>query len=175
MILEGLTSERLYFRGLTKDDHQNFMPFFKDPEAMKYYHLNERPEVICENWISRQQDRYEKDGFGLCVLCDKENDIVVGQCGLLKQFVDGKEELEVGYGLLPSQWGKGYATESARRCIKYAFDNNWSESVISIIDINNESSKHVALRNAMRLIKKTSFKGYPVNIFSTDNKNWPFH
>ncbi len=174
MILEGMESNRLYFKNLVDEDFDDYMPFFSDPQAMKFYYLNDKPEVICKNWIAGQQKRYEKDGYGLYALREKESHVVVGQCGLLKQFVDGKEELEVGYGLLPAYWGKGYATEAARRCVKYAFDNNWSEDIISIIDVNNDNSKQVALRNGFSLLKKTTFKNINVNIFGTSKKSWPY-
>lgn len=34
-------------------------------------------------------------------LIHKETGIFIGQCGLLKQMVDGIDELEIGYSLLP--------------------------------------------------------------------------
>lgn len=43
----------------------------------------------------------------------------IGIRGLLKQIVDGKTEIEVGYRIDEAFWGKGYGTEAAEGCIKY--------------------------------------------------------
>ena len=53
-----------------------------------------------------------KNGLGLFVLIEKETGIRIGHAGLVKQEIDGKEEIEIGYWLLPQYWGKGYAREA---------------------------------------------------------------
>ena len=42
-------------------------------------------------------------------------------CGLLVQTVDGMQDLEIGYSVLPQYWHKGYATEAAKKCRESAF------------------------------------------------------
>ena len=54
-----------------------------------------------------------KNGLGLFVLIEKETGIRIGHAGLVKRQIDGKEEIEIGYWLLPQYWGKGYAREAA--------------------------------------------------------------
>jgi RimJ/RimL family protein N-acetyltransferase len=59
---------------------------------------------------------------------------------------EGWPGTEVGWGLLPNAWGKGYATEGATAAIDWAFDVlGWSE-VIHCIDVNNTASARVAER-----------------------------
>jgi len=83
----------------------------------------------------------------------------------LVQEVDGIQELEIGYTIIPAYWNQGYATEAARKCKEFAFENNFADSIISIIHVENIRSEMVARKNGMQLDKTTSFKGFPVNIF----------
>lgn len=57
-------------------------------------------------------DRYATNGSGYAVIerCTRKP---VGMIGLLSPVVDGADELEIGYHLLPSAWGKRYASEAA--------------------------------------------------------------
>lgn len=98
-------------------------------------------------------------------LIEKDSGTLVGWCGLLVQEVDGTEELEVGYSVLPAYWSKGYATEAAQRCVTAAFEGNLAESVISIIQIHNVPSLRVAEKNGLQRDKQTSHNGNPVFIY----------
>lgn len=48
-----------------------------------------------------------------------------------------KEVLEIGYLLARSYWHKGYATEAAKACKKYAFERLKADEVCSIIRDTN--------------------------------------
>lgn len=74
---------------------------------------------------------------------------MIGQCGLTMQPWKEEEVLEVGYLLQRLYWHKGYATEAARACKKYAFDVLNADEVCSIIRDTNTASQNVALRNGM--------------------------
>ena len=39
-----------------------------------------------------------ENGLGLFVLIEKETGIRIGHAGLVKQQINGKEEIEIGYG-----------------------------------------------------------------------------
>ena len=88
--------------------------------------------------------------------------------GLLTQVVDDKPELEVGYHLLPSAWGSGYATEAAMACKAFAQERGLATSVISLIDHDNVRSRSVALRNGMHHEKDTVHHGEPAQVFRVE-------
>jgi RimJ/RimL family protein N-acetyltransferase len=106
------------------------------------------------------------------MLIDKNTNQVVGASGLLVQEVDGTTELEIGYQLLPEYWHKGYATEATQTIRNYAFQNNFADSIISIIHVDNIASKKVAIRNGMSLEKTTKYKDFPVDVFRISKKDW---
>ena len=99
-------------------------------------------------------DRYASYGTGLQGLIAKDTGELVGLCGVLRQDINGTIEFEIGYHLIRKYWGKGYATEAARRFRDYAFENNIAESLVSIIHPLNFLSQNVAMRNGMKLSEK---------------------
>jgi RimJ/RimL family protein N-acetyltransferase len=82
-------------------------------------------------------------------------------------MVEDIERLEIGYSVLPKFWGRGYASEAALKCKNYAFEHNFSDVLMSMIHVDNISSKKVALRNGMTFEKKKIF-----NIFSIHKERW---
>ena len=125
-----------------------------------------------EKFIRRQLWRYESGLYGLLALIDKKTDKLVGQCGLLTQEVDGETELEIGYHLIPKYWRQGFAREAAQFFKDYAFENNLSEALISIINVKNFASQKVAEKNGMTNIRKTFFLDKEVYIFQINKSDW---
>jgi [ribosomal protein S5]-alanine N-acetyltransferase len=104
-------------------------------------------------------------------LIDKQTGALVGQCGLLVQTIDDKQELEIGYSLMPAHRGKGFALEAAKKCKEFAFENNYSNSLISVIVPQNIASIKVALNNGMTLDKSTISHGEHVDVFRSISLN----
>ena len=166
LLLEGQESERLFFRKVQESDFDSWLPFHEEPESMKHFAGDPgEPREACKKWFEKVFHRYENDLGGLNALISIETGEFIGMCGLLIQTVDGIQELEIGYSILPTHWKKGYASEAAIKCKEYAVGKKLSDSIISIIHIDNIGSQKVAIRNGMSLDKTTEFKGIPVHIY----------
>jgi ribosomal-protein-alanine N-acetyltransferase len=165
-LLEGHETERLLFRKISELDFESWLKFFEDPQtSLHWVEEKETALIACKKWYAKQLWRYEKDKGGMNALVEKETGRLVGHAGLLIQTVDGKEELEIGYSLLPPFWNKGYAIEAATKCKEFAIENKFYESLISIISLSNIPSQKVALKNGMVIDKKTIYHDNEVYIF----------
>lgn len=172
-LLPGLTTERLRFRLLEKADYERFLPFFEDPLSYQYWPTGGKDgRALCTEWLEKQRWRYTTNRGGAMAILEKGTDAVVGFCGLLIQDVDKRQELEVGYSMLPAQWGKGFATEAARACMEYAFERELAESLISIIQVDNLPSRRVAEKNGLRIDARTTYQGNPVFIYRIRKDEW---
>lgn len=165
-LLEGQETARLIFQKISEADFNEWVKFFEDPNtSLHWVEEKKTPIVACEKWYHKQHWRYENDQGGMNALIEKSSSRLIGHCGLLVQTVDGIKELEIGYSLLPEFWNKGYAYEAAAWCKEYAFQNSFSNSLISIISLTNIPSQKVALKNGMTIEKETIYHENQVYIF----------
>lgn len=152
-------TERLLLRLLVMEDAEALAAVLSDPIAMRWYpHALSRPEV--EQWIARNRERYNHDGHGLWAMVLKSSGAVIGDCGLVAQEIDRECLVEVGYHVRRDQWRRGFATEAARACMKYAFETLKVERVISLIRPENQPSWRVAEKNGMKVWKQAMHAGY---------------
>ena len=173
-LLQGIESNRLFFRILESSDFDAWLEFAGDEEGSAFVGLGHipTPEGRCAQWFANSESRYRENRGGVNVMVEKSSGEMVGQCGLLVQEVDGIPELEIGYSIIPRFRNLGYALEGAQTCRDYAFQHDFASSLISIIHVDNHLSKKVALKNGMKLSHSTHFKGIPVDIYRITKEDW---
>lgn len=172
-LLVGEETPRIRFSQVDRNDFKKWVVFFQDPRTSLHWVEPEvTAETACEKWFDKQAHRYENNLGGMNSLIDKSTNQLIGYCGLLIQVVDGIQELEIGYSLLPKFWNHGFAIEAAKKCRDFAFGNGLADSLISIISVTNVPSERVAIKNGMRLSKTTVYKENQVNIFRITINQW---
>ncbi|MGM9552259.1 MAG: GNAT family N-acetyltransferase [Clostridia bacterium] len=145
MILE---TDRLYMRELIQSDYNALCQILQDEKTM-YAYEGAFSDSEVKEWLDRQLMRYQKWNFGLWAVILKNTNKLIGQCGLTMQSWKDTEVLEIGYLFNRTYWHKGYATEAAKACKKYAFEILKASEVCSIIRDTNIASQNVAVRNGM--------------------------
>lgn len=172
-LLSGEETERLLFQEVDLRHYSQWLKFFEDPRSHQHWIENRStPKIECDNWYEKQRLRYDQNRGGMNALIEKVSGRLVGHAGLLVQVVDGVEELEIAYSLLPEFWNRGYAIEAAHKCKISAFENNFANSLISIISVTNLPSQKVAVKNGLIMDKQTVYRGNPVYIYRI-NQNGP--
>jgi RimJ/RimL family protein N-acetyltransferase len=165
-LLDKEESERLFFRRIEPGDFDSWLPFYHNHDSTKYWNgLPKNPQDACREQFDKIFERYEKGLGGMNALIHKETKAFIGMCGLLVQTVANSKELEIGYSILPDYRRRGFAFEAAQKCKTYAFEHDFTTSLISIIHIDNIPSKRVASKNGMLLDNATIYKNNPVHIF----------
>jgi len=109
---------------------------------------------------------WELRGYGHWAVEEKESGKFVGRIGFLNP--EGWPGFEVGWTLAREFWGKGYATEGARRALDYAFHDLDKDHVISLIHPENKNSIKVAERLGETLEGQTELLGHDVLIYGID-------
>ena len=147
MILE---TKRLYLREMQLSDYSALCKILQDTAVM-YAYEGAFSDNEVQEWLNKQIQNYKNYNFGLWAVILKENNEMIGQCGLTMQDYVGKQVLEVGYLFQKAFWHKGYAAEAAIACKEYAFSKLNADEVFSIIRDTNIPSQNVAKRNGMTI------------------------
>jgi RimJ/RimL family protein N-acetyltransferase len=166
LLLDGVVTERLYFRKLRPSDFDDWLPFHQDERTSEFWSgLPQDPLDACQQDFERTFHRYENDLGGKMAMILRDTQRLIGLAGLLRQEVDQQPKLEIAYSLLPSYWKRGYATEAAKKCKEVAFERKLARSLISIIQVKNLPSQKVAVNLGMHMAKTTHYHQNSVHIY----------
>ena len=86
-------------------------------------------------------------------MVERASGLVVGGIGFFGPPHDG--EVEIGYGIVPSRQGRGYATEALRAMITRAWADPRVRAVVAGTDPGNVASQRVLGKAGFRQIAAT--------------------
>lgn len=144
-----LETDRLQLRRLSVDDAEFILRLLNEPSFIQ--NIGDRSVRTIEDArgyiLKGPVASYERFGFGLLLVEEKESGAPIGICGLLKR--DVLEDVDIGYALLPEFWSRGYALESASAVISYARKKLGAKRVLAVVSPDNQ--------NSIRLLGKMGF------------------
>ncbi len=167
-----LETERLLLRMWRESDFEAYARFCSDPEVMQF--LGEgRPLSRLEAWrhMATIVGHWHLRGYGIWAVEERETGKLVGRIGFFNP--EGWPGFELGWVLDREHWGKGFASEGARRALDYAFTEMNRDHVISLIHPDNIGSIRVAERLGEKLEGKTELFGHDVLIYGIDRVREP--
>ena len=138
-----LETERLVIRKLSYEDFEKLSEILKDIDVMYAWEHSFTDDEVKE-WIDRNISRYVNEGTGYFSLIEKNTGELAGQVGLHYSTVNEKRILELGYIIMKKHWNKGYAFESAKILISFAFDILNEKEVYALIRPENYRSAKLA-------------------------------
>ena len=159
-----LETERLRLRMFRDDDLDAYARIVADPEVMRYLGDGQTLDRVgAWRQIAMILGHWTLRGYGLWAVEERATGALIGRIGCYNP--EGWPGFEVGWVLARAYWGKGYATEGARRALEYAFRELGRDHVISLIYPANAASTRVAERIGEKLEGRTSLYGHDVLIY----------
>ena len=172
-----LETDRLILRPLELADAAVLYQLDTDPEVYRYL---PKPDIESpadtEKIIASILDQYEAHGAGRLAMVLKEDQQLIGWCGL--KWYDGPmngvtDFYEIGYRISPKYWGKGLATEAARAVISDAFETTGIRSIYAYVDHENKASIRVLEKLGFRFIKLFYDEGDLCSWHQLDRADFP--
>jgi len=156
------------FRG---KDFEAYARMVADPEVTRFLG-NGKPLDRLGAWrsLATHIGHWTLRGYGMWAVEEKAGGRFIGRIGFFEP--EGWPGFELGWALAREHWGKGYATEGARRALEYAFTGLGRERVISLIDPENGASIRVAERLGERAEGKVALFGKEILVFGIDRERW---
>jgi RimJ/RimL family protein N-acetyltransferase len=141
-----LQTERLILRPWTPGDFEAFAAMHAEPDIMRYLSVEGKPLTRFQSWqaFCANFGHWQLRGFGMFAVVERATNEFVGRIG--PWHPEGWPGFEVGWTIRQKFWGRGYATEAARRSVEFAFTELGRDSLISLIEENNVRSIRVAER-----------------------------
>ncbi len=154
-----LESERLRLRPLTVEDAGFVHMLYNDPSFL--HHIGDRgvrSVADAESYIvNGPLAMYARLGFGLLLIERRSDGVALGICGLLKR--EGLDDPDLGFALLPTHWGQGYAVEAAARVLRFGRETLGLARVVAITTERNLSSARVLEKIGMRFERMIDIPG----------------
>lgn len=149
-------SERLGFRNWTNEYLDEFTMLNSDYAVMEHFPRTLSKKEVKE-LIEELKSHFDKNGFTYYATEILGTHEFIGIIGLaLQEYKTAyTPAIDIGWRLKKTAWGKGYATEGAKRCLDYAFNDLGIKSVISVCTIKNSKSENVMKKIGM--VKKGEF------------------
>ena len=145
-----IETERLILRQLTIEDAEGLSSIYSNPLTIRFMGKGSASVEEVRGHIQKHiENYYNVYGFGLWAAVLRENNSLVGRCGLLYQEIEGTKDLELAYLLDSNYWGKGLATEAAQSIVKIGFDRYKFNRIIAVINPQNIASIRVAKKVGM--------------------------
>lgn len=150
-----LQTDRLVVEEATLKDSSFIFELLNSPTWVEFIGdrgitaLKDAERYIQESLI----DSYQKNGFGLLKICLISDNKPIGLCGFLQR--DYLESVDIGYALLPTFEGNGYAFEAAKAIIDYGKIKLKLNPILAITSEKNKKSQK--LLHKLGLFKKGTF------------------
>jgi RimJ/RimL family protein N-acetyltransferase len=135
-------TERLVLRISRLSDGGELLHFLGDRDAMRYtFHVADLRG--CRRHIAAHDCQRRKKGYGPWTVVEKASGRIIGFGGLMDDPFDPGWGIEVAYHFSPVAWGRGYATELTKHCLRVAAERLRLPEVSAFAHPENVASQRV--------------------------------
>jgi len=157
-----LLTDRLRLRPTDESDLDLSLEMFTDPDVVEYV-----CDLMTESEIRNEMPNWTRRGGNGCIgiwcISDRDSGEKYGTVFLLPMPIDEdvtdyslvvpdrmpEAEIEIGFELKRSAWGKGYATEACKRMLQFAFEETPLNEVVASFYEENIASRNVLEKSGL--------------------------
>lgn len=155
-----LETDRLFLELISEKHFNPFMKMDMDPEVMKFIRKPSANETEVKERFSRLQNYMKNNpGFGGFAAIEKSSGEMIGVGFLIHIEMNTEYGYEVGYRLLKSAWGKGYATEISKKLIQYGFNDKQMTEIFGTTNPDHVVSQKTLMKAGLVKIGSGPYHG----------------
>jgi len=160
-----IETPRLHLRPFQFSDSDALTKLLTDARVMRFSVSGPKPyeDVVADldDWVANHRPGWPERW----AVVKRTSDECIGFCGFSFHRVADEWVWELGYRLLPSEWGHGYATEAAAACRDWFFAHMPYDKFVLMIDPANGASARVAEKITARYEFDAECYGMHVGIY----------
>src|SRR5688572_2088973 len=155
-----LETARLLLTRLCPDDLNDLVHLYADPTVTATLGGVRTADWVAD-YLQRQMAHWDDHGFGFWTVRDRLTGEFIGRGGLRYASIEGRREIEVGYGFREECWGKGLATELAIESVRVGFTELRFPDLVSFTLTSNLASKRVMEKAGFRYERDIVYADLP--------------
>ena len=140
-----LESERVVLRQFVDSDLENVFKGLSHPDIIKFYGISFDSLDATKEQMKWFADLEKNENGIWWAVCSKDDGRFLGAGGLNNLSKENKKG-EIGFWLLPENWGKGFMTESIPLIFNYGFNSIGLHRIEGFVETENESCKKALAR-----------------------------
>lgn len=173
--MSPIETPRLLLRRWSDDDLDGLRELTRRPEVMR--HIGPRvtlTEAQTEQEHEAKLAHWREHGFGARAATRRDTNEWIGYAVLRHPRADVVElqpsEVEIGWLLLPSAWGQGYATEAAGALIEEGFGRLGLDRIVARYQPANGASGRIMEKIGMQFEREAVDRfGNSIRVYSIEN------
>lgn len=166
-----LETERTFLRQLNDIDFEDYFRLESNPEVMQYITGKPRTREEARLRFAKQRLEYLRDpGFGVWSVCLNSGGQLIGTACL--NYIQDTSIRQIGYKFIPSQHGKGLATEIAAALLAYGFETCGLPIISAICNPLNKASEKVMLKAGLEYVGTGIFFDTECLHYRIDSATW---
>ena len=111
--------------------------------------------------LAAKVQHWDRHGFGMWLLRDRETAEMVGRGGLQYTYTAGLHDVEAGWAIVPERWGQGLATVLANACVEVGFGCVGLQDIVAFTLPTNVASRRVMEKSGFEYERDIVHAGLP--------------
>jgi RimJ/RimL family protein N-acetyltransferase len=169
--VDEVRTARLLLTRMCESDLAVFCRMYRDPVVMATLG-GVRSDDVTRDYLDKHLAHWRQFGFGWWVARELATGRFVGRGGLRHWMIDGRDEIEVGYGLMSEFWGQGLATELAAASVRTAFEALGHSELVCFTMPTNTASRHVMEKVGFRYERDMIILDLPHVLYRLTKLEW---
>lgn len=171
-MLKELHTQRLHLRRMAVSDSPRLFKLWSDPDVTKYMNITTfTHETQATEMIELLEELAHAGEAIRFSMIERNSNEIIGTCGFNSIDLDNAK-VEIGYDIAKAYWGMGYAPESIKALIEYAFETlkiNRIEAKVEPANVNSIKvlqKLHFTFEGKLRQYENSKGNFIDINIYS---------
>jgi ribosomal-protein-alanine N-acetyltransferase len=161
--IDPVETERMILERLRLEHGPEQLRLLLDPRVGATLWPGAEPPTEAEvlGGLAAKVRHWDRHGFGMWLLRDRQTGEMVGRGGLQYTYTAGLHDVEAGWAIVPERWGQGLATELADACVEVGFERVGLLEIVAFTLPTNTASRRVMEKSGFSYERDIVHAGLP--------------